>query len=383
MGAEPAISSLLGTGQMPYYSNFHLLHSALSALRKLSPLVSSDSIFSLQQDLLAVNKGNAFFLHVGDCAESMNDSSSLIVKKKCEHYINMASYVERQCKKRIVLMGRIAGQFAKPRTNLYEEHKGKKILTYRGDIINSSLLGQEREPDPLRMIKAYYASRAILKSIQKISPFLYTSHECLLLPYEYALTRWTEKNQGYRNCSTDFLWLGVRTLEYNVYHDYLKKIINPIGIKIGPSADYKNIAVIIKTLASCYPDRPIVIITRLGHLHVSVCLPTLIKCIKETGLSLIWCVDPMHGNTAVDQYGKKYRKLAWIEAEIIESQRIHQKMDTEMGGLHLEVSFEEDINECIVDEKELTPKRCYRSLMDPRLNKSQCFLLLEKLFNEF
>lgn len=277
-------------------------------------------------------------------------------------------------------MGRIAGQYAKPRSNPYESSRHEKIYSYFGDMINQ-FNTKNRTPDPWRMLLSYSCSASIFREIKqwnkilKLEQKIYTSHEALVLNYENALTRQDKRTGFYYNFSTHFPWLGKRTVNSIEHIEYLKKIVNPVAIKIGPDT---SIVTLIKTINKLDPDYipgRITLIPRLGVQHVHCILPQLIEAVKKTQRSVLWSCDPMHGNTEIINSGIKIRKLNNIIEEIESSFLIHKKMGSQLNAIHLEATHQ-NVTECI-DYKFSDYKQNYKSLMDPRLNYAQTMHVMQ------
>lgn len=367
-----------GSTQTIEYTNHAHYHSSIEKLGKLPPLTSCNTIQALANDLKQAAQGQAFILQAGDCAENVLDATLAVTQRKAQHLQTMADYLRQRINKRVIPIGRIAGQYAKPRSKAFEEYSGKQILSYRGDMINHPHQISKRYADPNRMLTAYACSQRILTYLGNETRKLYTSHECLLLPYEKALTR--EDPAGrYYNLSTDFPWLGVRTHDSFEHIHYLSTIENPVAIKVGPLVENDLLIENIKTLNPNNQFGKITLIIRYGTAYIEKLLPLLIARIQQEQLNVIWCCDPMHGNTHHDNYGKKYRLLSEIINEFEIMSQLCKQANALLSGLHIESTYLDDIEECVTSTSELSKPRKYTSLIDPRLNHEQSFYFLEHM----
>jgi 3-deoxy-7-phosphoheptulonate synthase len=321
-------------------------------------------------------------------------------------------------KRPITRIGRIAGQYAKPRSEESETVQGVTLPSYRGDIINSSQFSlSERTPDPRRMLKAYHYSAMTLNHLRtlinngfadlhhpeywnlnfSLHPSLadkyhtiehavkhtenlteninfYTSHEALLLPYEEAMTQQAGPNKVWYNLGTHFPWVGMRTAKLDSAHiEYLRGIANPIAIKVGPEMHEDYLIKLIDVLNPQNEPGRLTLIHRLGAEKISETLPRLINAVKTEGKIVLWSCDPMHGNTRITRDGIKTRKFDDILLELTSAFQIHQHMGTYLGGIHVELTGE-DVTECTGGARGLTDddlKHAYQSQVDPRLNYEQ------------
>lgn len=435
------------------YENKDILNNTILKLKSLPPLVTPHKIFNLKKQLEKCAKGEAFLLQGGDCAELFKYCTKSNIEDKLKVILQMSLVIVLNAKVPVVRIARIAGQYAKPRTNIFEYIDGKEYNSFRGDIINSNNI-DNRKPDPNRLLDAYFHSSATLNYMNSIlqSGFadlrnsenweighiknnelkkeyenllkqlnnalglmdligitnnsdnnenfnkvikeveIYTSHEAMLLQYESALTRKIDsikdKNMYY-NGSAHFLWVGDRTRQLNGAHvEYLSGICNPIGIKIGPTSDIKELIEVIKKLNKTNEIGKITLITRFGAELVDEKLPPLIKKIKESNLNVVWICDPMHGNTETFIEGNKSyktRKFNKIFLELKKSFEIHKSCESRLNGVHLELTGDL-VTECLGgfgDLKDLRPN--YETLCDPRLNYEQSMdvaFLISKYFKE-
>ncbi len=401
------------------YEDQIALQKVLTELRSFPPLVTESEIMSLKEQLALAQQGEMFILQGGDCGEQFADCNPTQVGNKFKILLQMSVILIHGLKKPVIRVGRIAGQYAKPRSQEWEEQDGQKLLAYRGDIINApEFTAEARRPNPQRMLEAYYRSgltlnylRALLEGgfadlhhpenwelsfmsqgdgvreyhdiLQEITQSLgsfehivrgdslarvkfYTSHEALHLPYESALT-----HQGY-NLGTHFPWVGMRTLALEGAHiHYLTEIQNPIGIKVGSNADFNELCRIIEVLNPQGEAGKIMLIHRLGAEHVNEKLPQLLKATRD--LSVFYSCDPMHGNTKTTSTKIKTRYFADILSEVKAAFRIHKELDVPLSGIHFEMTGE-NVTECIGGATNLTEadlSRAYKSLVDPRLNYEQ------------
>ena len=402
------------------------LKQALTKLTGLPPLVTGSEINTLKLQLKEAQQGRMFILQGGDCGEQFKDCNPQQISNKFKILLQMSVILIYGLKKPIIRVGRIAGQYAKPRSQEWEMQNDQKLLSYRGDIINSPECNEAaRQPDPKRMLEAYFYSGAtlnylrallesgfadfhhpenwelgfmkegegvqayhdILREISDSIPFfeailkgdslarvkLYSSHEALHLPYEAALTRQAE-DQHFYNLGTHFPWIGMRTLERDGAHiEYLRGINNPIGIKVGPSADFDELCKIIEILNPEGEMGKIMLIHRFGAEDVDLKLPQLLKYVKTRDLPVLLSVDPMHGNTKTTESKIKTRYFGDILKEIQSAFRIHHECDIPLSGIHFELTGD-NVTECIggvSNLKEADLPRAYTSLVDPRLNYEQ------------
>ncbi len=427
--------------QIPRYRDTVYLKKIQNKLSSLPPLTTSWEVENLKQLLALANEGKVFILQGGDCAEVFSECRPEIIARKLKILFQMGIILSWGLKKPIIKIGRIAGQYAKPRSKEFELVNGQKILTYRGDLINGHLPTQEsREPDPERMLKGYfYASltlnfiRSLVSSgfsdihhleylnlefaknseivkiyreiVEKIveslkfvensllttettlkQSYFFTSHEALLLPYEEALTRKVPRREGWYNLSTHLPWIGVRTLYIDSGHvEYARGIENPIGIKVSPDTESSELTEIIKILNPDNKTGKVVVIHRLGKEKVDNKLPEIIEAVKNKNLNVTWISDPMHGNTKKTANGLKTRNFSDIIQELTKVIAIHKYFKTTLAGVHFELTGEE-VTECIGGSSGITEDdlcKQYTTYLDPRLNYEQslemAFILANKL----
>lgn len=418
---------------LPYLQSVHYpdpqkLLEVTEQLRMLPPLVTSGEIKRLRQELSLAERGDAFILQGGDCAESFSDCRPEIISRKLKILLQMRLILMHGLHKRIIPIGRIAGQYAKPRSQDLEVQSGVSLPSYRGDLINSSVFEESaRQPDPIRLLQGYscaamtlnfiralieggftdihhpeqwdvgfveFSSQAvrykkivadILNSLGFIESVhnqalqtmtlshFYTSHEALHLHYEQALTRVVKDGLTY-NLSTHFPWLGMRTAKINTAHtEYLSRIENPVGIKVGSGWQAREIQALLEKLNPEKQSGKIALITRFGAARIRDELPSLLDCVKRLEHPVTWICDPMHGNTESTEEGYKTRRFDNILSEINDAMVIHKGHQSHLGGIHLELSGD-NVTECIGGARGLGQQdlaRAYESRVDPRLNYEQ------------
>ncbi|MCJ1439061.1 hypothetical protein MMC27_008452 [Xylographa pallens] len=373
------------------YPDLAELNQVCEQIRSMPPLVLPARIEYAREMLAEAANGNAFVIQGGDCAENFDDVCYDIVHTKRALLAKQQQILQARLGKPILEIGRIAGQYAKPRSMASETLScGTVVGTFRGHNVNS-FHPKDRLPDPRRLLIGHHlaaVTREYLKILEKkdvLSMSLesrsersacnnfFTSHEALNLPLESALTR----NQY--NTSAEFLWIGERSRAIDGAHiEYIRGLRNPFGVKIGPTTEA---AELVKVLNFLCPDRTIgriTLITRLGFLGVERCLPKLIEAVKASGHRPLWMCDPCHGNTITTSTGIKTRVVESIVAEIKKTFVVHQACGTYLGGLHLEQSGE-DVTECIDSMNSIDigfPR--YRTLCDPRLSPRQAIHVIEE-----
>lgn len=361
--------------QQPIYADKIRLAEVLHRIGQYPPLVSGTEIACLQARLGEVGRGQAFILQGGDCAERFTDCHPQKIMAKLDLMRRMSACIQRRGKIKIVGIGRIAGQYAKPRSRVYDKTAaGDKIPVFRGDTVNSpNADAMSRRPDPERLERGYFHAAMTLNFMRSLGSDLFTSHEGLVLVYEQAMTRCHAAR--YYNLGAHMLWIGDRTRQRDHAHvEYCRGIANPIGIKIGPMAEAEELAEIVRILNPTAVENKIVLITRFGRDRVADCLPALIEiCRKNKNLeeSVVWIVDPMHGNTRVTAAGLKTRSCVDIIAELRTSFAIHKDYCNTLGGVHLELTGDR-VTECVggqVTEDSL--EHDYDTVCDPRLNPEQ------------
>lgn len=356
--------------QQPEYIDEEQVQAMTQELTRKCGIVSIESIRKLSDRLASVfETSGEFLLHAGDCAETFESCTRERVNRDLDFLHTSAQSVPAKT----VCIGRICGQFAKPRsapTECHPEHG--HVPVYRGDLVNTTH-ASARVSEPNRMLTAYEKCKATIATVEA-SP-IFTSHECLLLPYESGLVRL--HNDQYFLTSAHFVWIGDRTRDLHGAHiEFCRGISNPLGIKVGPSSDPAEIRKCIERLDPGNIPGRITVITRLGASNVRTQLPQLIDHLR--GLKVLWQCDPMHGNT-VQRGSRKTRYVDNILDEISDTVLVHNQMDSRLHGLHLEATGE-DVTECIgtgVQESGLHLR--YTSACDPRLNPAQTKEVIEHL----
>lgn len=415
--------------QQPDYIDPGKYEKILGRLNSLPPLVFPGEVIKLKNKIALAAQGGQFILQGGDCVERFSDCNEKTIMNKIKILLQMSVVLTYASGKPVVKIGRIAGQFSKPRSRNFEKVDGVDIPVYRGDSINSyEPIAGERIPRPSRLLESYfYASSTInyiramidggfadlhqpynwnlheieqtgkwkeysgiveqiLDAIRFMESFggvyteklgrieFYTSHEGLHLGYEEAMTRKDTITGEYFNLGAHMIWIGERTREIDGAHvEYCKGISNPIGIKIGPSMTKDELINLLKYLNPENEQGRITLITRLGVNNVRKVLPGLINSINQKKLEVTWSCDPMHGNTALTKEGLKTRNCEDILTELKETYMIHNDHKACLGGVHFELTGE-DVTECTggaVNLKVHDLSRNYQSFCDPRLNYAQ------------
>jgi 3-deoxy-7-phosphoheptulonate synthase len=429
--------------QVPDYPDPAVLDAVETELRRQPPLVFAGEARRLKQQLASVAEGKAFLLQGGDCAESFAEFSANNIRDTFRLMLQMAVVLTYGAACPVVKVGRMAGQFAKPRSEPVEVQGDVELPSYRGDIVNDiDFAAAGRTPDPERMLKAYHQSSATLNLLrafaqggfadlqqvnqwnldfvagspqgeryqelaQRISEAMdfmkacgltgdavaqlretefYTSHEALLLRYEEALTRQDSLTGDWYDCSAHLVWIGDRTRQPDGAHvEFLRGVDNPIGIKCGPSLDNDDLMRLIQTLNPANEPGRITLIARMGHDQVEKHLPPLIRAVQQEGFSVVWSSDPMHGNTIKSSTGYKTRPFDRVLAEVRRFFEVHRAEGSYPGGIHVEMTGQ-DVTECLggaqaIDDDGLSLR--YHTHCDPRLNASQslelAFLIAEEL----
>lgn len=373
-------------------------------LSKFAPLVFSSEIRDIKSRLAQIEDGKGFVLMGGDCAESFDEFTVAKVEGLVETLSEMGASLSIGSRRSVLKIGRIAGQFAKPRSESEETQNGVSLPSYRGDIINGHHFTTEaRFPDPERMLQGYlqsvqslnilrycstlpkYGLESIMKqrniesnNFQEGFPIdnIYSSHECLLLPYEEALCRFDDSTQSWYDSSAHFLWIGERTRQLDHGHIHFTSMLaNPIGVKISEKITPEHLLQLLDKLNQENQSGKVVLIVRMGASKLNSHLPDLIKAVQNGQRKVVWCCDPMHGNTIKTSTGVKTRDFHTIQQEIQTFVHIHRKLGSHPGGLHLEMTGDANVTECVggmhqpIAEKDLCHN--YRSRCDPRLNSRQ------------
>ena len=428
----------LKAAQQPVYRDPVALQAALAELAELPPLVVAEEVDHLQILLAEAAAGQRFLLQGGDCAEAFADCRGSLIQDKLRVLLQMSVLITHGGRTGVVHLGRIAGQYAKPRSGNTEVVDGREVPVYRGDLINS-LDPNQREADPARLLQAYHRSavtlnhlralvdggfadlhhpehwdlpwsredaghyletldqvRASLDFVQRLGGLpenlrtgeLFTSHEALHLPFETALTRWVPEKEAFYNLGAHFLWIGERTRQLDGAHlEYIRGLANPIGLKVGASMQPGDLKTVLAKLDPQRQPGRLTLITRFGAGKAETVLPGLIEAARAEGHPVLWSSDPMHGNGTQTPSGLKTRAFGDILQELQEVAEIHRRLGSRLGAVHFELTGE-PVTECTggvegLEEADLW--RAYRSGCDPRLNRSQSLemaFLLAKVIRE-
>jgi 3-deoxy-7-phosphoheptulonate synthase len=424
-------------GQQPLYPDQDAVSSVIARLSTLPPLVVSWEVEELQQEIARAQRGEAFLLQGGDCAESFADCNSDQIARKLKILLQLSVILLHSLKKPVVRVGRMAGQYAKPRSVDTETRDGLTLPSYRGDLVNrNGFTAADRTPDPELMLVGYQraaltlnfvralaeggfadlhhpeywdidfahstpfekAYRRIVKSITDSLDFFefisgqpvhrtrridfYASHEGLHLPYEQAQTRFIERRGRWYNLSTHFPWIGMRTAQLDGAHvEYFRGIANPIAVKVGTGMSTEWLQGLVETLNPRNEPGRLTLIHRSGAGQIAGRLPPMIEAVKAMGATVLWVCDPMHGNTESTASGLKTRSFDRILEEVEQAFRIHEEMGSYLGGVHFELTGD-DVTECIGGARGLTEAdlaRAYLSQVDPRLNYEQALELAMRI----
>lgn len=364
------------------YPDSHQLAMVLEQLRGFAALINAAQIDQLTQELAYASQGERWVLQAGDCAELFSDCSLERVQRQVKLLQDMQHILAKGLKKPVVLVGRIAGQYAKPRTFLQETYNGMTLPSYRGDLVNSPEFHlAARTPDPKRLLQGYTCAAATLHHLsQCTNKPIFTSHEALHLWYEQALTRQVGKR--WYNLAAHYPWIGMRTNSLQHAHiEYIRGIANPIAVKIGPATTPEYLTRLVEVLNPARQPGRLTLVHRLGVRAIAKQLPILLQTAQRLQQPITWLIDPMHGNTRFTQYGFKTRDFSTIHLELEYAFAIHRKYGVPLAGVHLELSADE-IAECVdarlgITEENLS--KAYRSPVDPRLNSQQSIALAEKI----
>ncbi|KAL9244900.1 hypothetical protein vseg_018616 [Gypsophila vaccaria] len=428
--------------QQPEYPNRGEVEEVLRTLSGFPPMVFAGEVRKLEDRIAEAAMGRGFVLQGGDCAESFKEFGANNIRDTFRLLLQMSVVLMFGGQMPIVKVGRMAGQFAKPRSDNFEEINGVKLPAYRGDNINGDAFDEKsRIPDPRRMERAYSQSVSTLNllrafatggyaAMQRVSQWnldftdhseqgdryrelanrvdealgfmaaagitpdhpsmttteFWTSHECLLLPYEQALTRQDSISGLYYDCSAHMLWVGERTRQLDGAHvEFLRGVANPLGIKVSDKMDPKELVKLIDILNPENRPGRITVITRMGAENMRVKLPHLIRAVRGAGQIVTWVSDPMHGNTIKSPSGLKTRSFDAIRAEITAFCDVHNQEGSYAGGVHLEMTGQ-NVTECVGGSRTITYDDLssrYHTHCDPRLNASQslelAFIIAERL----
>jgi len=367
--------------QQPPYPDAAALAAATRELAPYPPLVHAAEVEALKAALAEAQAGRAFLLQGGDCAESFAEFSAENIERNFALIERLAARIAAASGLRVIRLGRMAGQFAKPRSAALELRGDVALPAYRGDIVNSIAFdAAARRPDPERMFRAYAQAAATLDRLRGLAggAAFYTSHEALLLPFEQALVR-GEAGRAYGS-SAHFLWIGDRTRFVGSAHvEFLRGLANPIGIKCGPALAPETLLRLLDILDPRREPGRITLIARLGHARIAAALPPLLRAVRGSGRPVLWACDPMHGNTMRTAAGAKTRPLALILAETEAFFAAAAAEGIRCGGLHFEMTGR-DVAECTgagVAPGDADMADRYHTHCDPRLNPAQALALAE------
>lgn len=364
-----------------YEGQADALKNVKEELRDLPALVTQESIELLSKKLKNAYENKVFILQAGDCAETFDNNNVGYVQKQVEVINSVSHLISKKLSVPVIRVGRIAGQYAKPRSSLLEVKSGVTCLNYLGDSINKfQFCGKGRQPDPRLMIAAYQHSKKTLEYLKTIDPLLFTSHEALLLPYERMLTRKTKEGKCY-NFATHYPWCGKRSMYVeSPYIDYLASISNPVAIKVNHQMSTEFLREIIVRINPLNLPGRLTLIHRMGARRIEKHLGQLIQMVHANNLRVLWSCDAMHGNTITAPSGVKTRCVDDIFSEINSAFKIHHQHGSTLNGLHLEVTGALD-RECINSRNNIVSE-CfseYKSYVDPRLNRLQVIELMQML----
>ncbi|WP_241986720.1 class II 3-deoxy-7-phosphoheptulonate synthase [Cryobacterium fucosi] len=429
----------LSIKQQPTWPDAEAVASASAELSTQPPLVFAGEVDILRDRLAQAASGEAFLLQGGDCAETFSGATAEQIRNRVKTVLQMAVVLTYGASMPVIKMGRMAGQFAKPRSSDFETRGGVTLPAYRGDIVNGyDFTPESREADPARLVKGYHTAASTLnliraftqggfadlrqvhswnqgfaanpanqryekvaKEIDRAIKFMiacgadfeamrrtefYTSHEGLLMDYERPMTRIDSRTGTPYNTSAHFIWIGERTRELDGAHvDFLSRVRNPIGVKLGPTTSTDDMLRLVDKLDPNREPGRLTFITRMGAGKVRDALPPLLEAIKASDAKPLWVTDPMHGNGVTTPTGYKTRRFDDVVDEVRGFFEAHRSVGTHPGGVHVELTGD-DVTECLggsehIDEAALATR--YESLCDPRLNHMQslelAFLVAEEL----
>ncbi|MEY4496811.1 MAG: hypothetical protein RLZZ364_116 [Actinomycetota bacterium] len=416
------------------------LAKAVAELKALPPLVFAGECDDLKARIADAAAGRAFWLQGGDCAETFGSATADSIRNRIKTILQMAAVLQYQSSLPVIKVGRMAGQFAKPRSNDTETRNGVTLPAYRGDAVNGlEFTAESRTPDPQRLVKVYNTSAATLNLVRAFtqggfadlrrvhewnkgfirdskfgaqyeqvaneigralsfmesagvdpnefkSVDFYASHEALIIEYEKALTRIDSRTDLPYDVSGHFIWIGERTRQLDGAHvDFAAKVRNPIGVKLGPKTTVEDALALIEKLDPHREPGRLTFITRMGAGKIREILPALVEGVTKSGAQVLWVCDPMHGNTFETANGYKTRQFDDVLDEVRGFFEVHKKLGTHPGGIHIELTGD-DVTECLgggnqISEKDLESR--YETACDPRLNHSQslelAFLVAEML----
>jgi len=430
----------LVAAQQPNWPDKDALARAVEQLRTFPPLVFAGECDTLKEKIAEAAEGRAFWLQGGDCAETFAGATADSIRNRMKTILQMAAVLQYGASLPVLKVGRMAGQFAKPRSNDNETRGNITLPAYRGDAVNDlEFTLESRTPDPQRLVRVYQTSVSTLNLVRAFthggfadlrrvhewnkgfirdsavgeryeqmaneigralafmqsagvdpdafrSVDLYSSHEALILEYERALTRIDSRTQEPYDVSAHFVWIGERTRKIDGAHvDFCSKIRNPIGVKLGPKTQVDEVLALIEKLDPNREPGRLTFITRMGAGVVREALPKLVEGVTKSGAKVLWVCDPMHGNTYEAPSGYKTRKFDDVLDEVRGFFEVHKKLGTHPGGIHIELTGD-DVTECVgggeqISHDDLSSR--YETACDPRLNHTQslelAFLVAEML----
>ena len=430
----------LVAAQQPNWPDKDALARAVEQLRTFPPLVFAGECDTLKEKIAEAAEGRAFWLQGGDCAETFAGATADSIRNRMKTILQMAAVLQYGASLPVLKVGRMAGQFAKPRSNDNETRGDVTLPAYRGDAVNDlEFTLESRTPDPQRLVRVYQTSVSTLNLVRAFthggfadlrrvhewnkgfirdsavgeryeqmaneigralafmhsagvdpdafrSVDLYSSHEALILEYERALTRIDSRTQEPYDVSAHFVWIGERTRKIDGAHvDFCSKIRNPIGVKLGPKTQVDEVLALIDKLDPNREPGRLTFITRMGAGVVREALPKLVEGVTKSGAKVLWVCDPMHGNTYEAPSGYKTRKFDDVLDEVRGFFEVHKKLGTHPGGIHIELTGD-DVTECVgggeqISHDDLSSR--YETACDPRLNHTQslelAFLVAEML----
>ena len=428
--------------QQPAWPDDEALAGSLRRISAQPPLVFAGEARDLQDQLALVARGQAFLLQGGDCAETFADFTANQIRDKLKVLLQMAVVLTYGAEMPVVKVGRIAGQFAKPRSSATEVVDGVELPAYRGDAVNGlEPTLEQRTPDPRRLEQVYHQAAATLnllraftrggfadlqrvhqwnqefvaaspqgrryerlaRDITRALAFLracgvdvdadprfhtvqfFTSHEALLLGYEEALTREDSITGDWYDCSAHMLWIGERTRDPDGAHvHFLAGVRNPLGVKLGPTATVDEVDALVARLNPGNEPGRLTFISRMGAAHVEERLPELVRHVRDRGHDVVWSCDPCHGNTFTTDGGFKTRRFDDVLREIRGFFAVHRQEGTVPGGVHMELTGD-DVTECLGGDQQIAdldlPQR-YETACDPRLNNQQALELAFQIAEE-
>lgn len=430
MSAQSNLDSwrALPAAQQPDWPDRAALDKVVAELGSLPPLVFAGECDQLKEQLAAVVRGEAFVLQGGDCAETFAGATADNVRNKLKTLLQMAIVLTYAAKVPVVKIGRVAGQFAKPRSKGTETRGDVTLPAYRGDMVNGfDFTAESRDPDPSRLLKAYHSSAVTLnlaraftkggyadlrqvhawnqdfvaespagrryeqlaREIDQALAFMhacgadpeefhtvefYSSHEALILDYDQALTRTDSRTGLPYDVSAHMVWIGERTRQLDGAHvEFFSRIRNPIGVKLGPTTTPEDALTLIQKLNPDNEPGRLTFITRMGAAKIRELLPTLVKEVTASGAQVAWICDPMHGNTFEAPSGHKTRRLDDVLDEVAGFFEVHRALGTHPGGIHIEFTGD-DVTECVGGGQEIAEDDLalrYETACDPRLNRGQ------------